>query len=70
MQEIGLIILEYNGEGLLKAYNEGKHLAFIKKIIYNQYKSNTSPFWKVYRKNNTVELFDENYLEEDYEDND
>lgn len=69
MQEIGLIILEYNGEGLLKAYKEDKHLAFIKKIIYNQYKSNTSPFWNKYRKNQTSELFDETYLEEDYEDN-
>lgn len=70
MQEIGLIVLEYKGEGLLKAYNEGKHLAFIKMIIRNQYNSKTSPFWKVYRKNQTEELFDETYLGEDNEDND
>lgn len=69
MQEIGLIVLEYKGEGLLKAYNQGKHLAFIKQIIRNQYKSETSPFWTKYRKNQTSELFDETYLNED-EDND
>lgn len=44
MQEIGLIILEYKGDGLLNAYNEGKHLAFIKQIIRYQYNSKTSPF--------------------------
>lgn len=70
MQEIGLIVLEYKGEGLLKAYNEGKHLAFIKQIIRNQYKSETSPFWTKYRKNSTLELMDEIYLGEDNEDND
>ena len=70
MQEIGLIVLEYKGEGLLKAYNQGKHLAFIKQIIKKQYRSETSPFWKVYRKNSTLELMDEIYLGEDNEDND
>lgn len=70
MQEIGLIVLEYKGEGLLKAYNEGKHLAFIKQIIKKQYRSETSPFWTKYRKNSTLELMDEIYLEEGYEDND
>lgn len=70
MQEIGLIVLEYKGEGLLKAYNERKHLAFIKQIIRNQYKSETSPFWTKYRKNSTLELMDEFYLGEDNEDND
>ena len=70
MQEIGLIVLEYKGEGLLKAYNQGKHLAFIKQIIKKQYRSETSPFWKVYRKNATLELMDEIYLGEVNEDND
>jgi len=68
IQEIGLIILEYKGEGLLNAYNEGKHLAFIKQIIRYQYNSKTSPFWKIYRKNQTLELFDETYTEENEND--
>ncbi len=70
MQEIGLIVLEYKGECLLKAYNQGKHLAFIKQIIKKQYRSETSPFWTKYRKNSTLELMDEIYLGEDNEDND
>lgn len=69
MQEVGLIIIEYRGEGLLKSYKEGNHLAFIKMIIRNQYNSNTSPFWSKYRKNQTSELMDEFYLGEDNEDN-
>lgn len=68
MQEIGLIVLEYNGKGLLKAYNEGRHLAFIKMIIRHQYNSKTSPFWYKYRKNQTEELLDEIY--NNNEDND
>jgi hypothetical protein len=65
MQEIILIILEYKPESILDtAYASGSYLGLIRRIIYNQYKSCTSPFWKKYRKNSRIEseYFDETTL--------
>lgn len=63
IQEILLIVLEYKSEELLTSlYAKGRHLAFIRKIINNQYKSTTSPFWYKYRKDVGVE-FDEEMLD-------
>jgi hypothetical protein len=51
MQEIFLIILTFKPAGALqKAYAKNEHLPFIKKIIMNQYNSQTSPFYKTYKK--------------------
>lgn len=50
-QEIVLIILESKDESaVVKAFNKGEHLPFIKKIIMNQFNSTTSPFYKQYKK--------------------
>lgn len=57
MQEICLIILEYKPESALdEAYKNGKHLPFIRRIITNQYCSNTSPFWTKYRKRQSMQV--------------
>lgn len=51
-QEILIIVLTFKPAGALQktAYAKGEHLPFIKKIILNQYNSNTSPFYKTYKK--------------------
>ena len=50
MQEVALIILEYKPESALDiAYAKNQHLPLIRKIITNQFKSTTSPFWAKYR---------------------
>lgn len=66
-QEICLILLEYKKPNLImSAYSKGEHLYFIKRIISNQYNSSTSPFWKKYRSEQTLELMEEIYNDEDY----
>lgn len=49
-QEIYLILLEYNQEKLQSIYDKGQFNFFLTRIIKNQYFSNTSPFFKKYRK--------------------
>lgn len=50
-QEIVLIILESKDDSaVVKAFNKGEHLPFIKKVIMNQFNSTTSPFYKQYKK--------------------
>jgi hypothetical protein len=50
-QEILLIILEFKPAGALqRAYAKNEHLPFIKKIIMNQFNSQTSHFFKKYKK--------------------
>jgi hypothetical protein len=69
-QEILLIILEFKEDGALqRAYKRNEHLAFIKKIIMNQFNSVTSPFYKNFRKFAAItktELIDD--TNEDYGD--
>lgn len=64
-QEIYLILLEYNQEKLQSIYDKGQFNFFLTRIIKNQYFSNTSPFFKKYRKyydmvddNNNVVMYD------------
>lgn len=64
-QEIYLILLEYNQEKLQSIYDKGQLNFFLTRIIKNQYFSNTSPFFKKYRKyydmvddNNNVVMYD------------
>ena len=55
-QEILLIVLEYKPESALdRAYGDGKHLALIRMIITNQWRSTTSPFWTKYRRFQAVQ---------------
>lgn len=59
-QEILLIILEYKPNSTLeKAYSKDEHLPLIRRIINNQYYSNTSAFYFKYKANNFVELNEE-----------
>lgn len=65
VQEIYLILLEYNQEKLQSIYDKGQFNFFLTRIIKNQYFSNTSPFFKKYRKyydmvddNNNVVMYD------------
>lgn len=50
VQEIYLILLEYNQEKLQSIYDKGQLNFFLTRIIKNQYFSKTSPFFKKYRK--------------------
>lgn len=65
VQEIYLILLEYDQEKLQSIYDKGQFNFFLTRIIKNQYFSNTSPFFKKYRKyydmvddNNNVVMYD------------
>lgn len=50
VQEIYLILLEYNQTKLQEIYDKGQLNFFLTRIIKNQWCSNTSPFYKKYRK--------------------
>lgn len=50
IQEIYLILLEYNREKIIELYNNKQLNFFITRIVKNQWMSNTSPFYKKYRK--------------------
>lgn len=50
IQEIYLILLEYNQTKLQEIYDKGQLNFFLTRIIKNQWCSNTSPFYKKYRK--------------------
>lgn len=65
VQEIYLILLEYNQTKLQEIYDKGQLNFFLTRIIKNQWCSNTSPFYKKYRKyynmvddNNNVVMYD------------
>lgn len=70
-QEVLLIVLEYKPESALdRAYQDGKHLGLIRRIITNQYRSTTSPFWTKYRKWQTLQVqINEDILGEGEENN-
>lgn len=67
-QEIMLIVLTYKPDGpLLKAYEKGEHLPFIKRIIMNNFNSKTSPFYKKYKLPMSMLELIEEITKEDYE---
>lgn len=70
-QEVLLIVLEYKPESALdKAYSKGKHLGLIRRIITNQWRSSTSPFYMKYRRFKTEQINEETFEDEDhYEEN-
>lgn len=62
MQEILVIILEFKTDSTFyRAYAEGNHLPFIKKIITNQWQSSSSQFYYKYRKF-TLEELNQDYI--------
>lgn len=50
IQEIYLILMEYDRGKLEELYSNRQIAFFIARIIKNQYNSSTSPFYKKYRK--------------------
>lgn len=58
VQEIYLILLEYDQEKLEAIYEKGDYNFFLTRIIKNQWCSTTSPFYRKYRK--YYEYADEN----------
>lgn len=61
VQEVYLIMLEYDREKLKQIYEKGEINYWLTRIIMNQYCSNTSPFYKKYRK--YYDFIDDNNLE-------
>lgn len=59
IQEIYMILLEYDRQKIIEMYERGQLNFFITRIIKNQWCSNTSPFYKKYRK--YYEYADDNY---------
>ena len=58
IQEIYLILLEYDREKIIEMYNNKQLNFFLTRIIKNQINSVTSPFYRKYRK--FYEMTDEN----------
>ena len=63
IQEIYIILLSYKEEKIIEMYNKNQLKFFIVKIIQNQYNSNNSPFYKLYKKYYT--LVDGNIINND-----
>jgi len=49
-QMVYVILLEYDEEKLLDLWTNGQMNFFIARIVINQYRSTSSPFYKLYRK--------------------
>lgn len=73
-QEIYLILLEYNKEKIIEMYENKQLNFFLTRVIKNQWMSNTSPFFKKYRKyydvvdgnvQGNVDVEDDEYTEVD-----
>lgn len=54
--EISLILLEKDAKLICDLAEKDELKFYIKRIVYNQYKSKTSPFYVKYRKNNHNDL--------------
>lgn len=50
VQEIYMVLLEYDQSKLRDIWDKGQFNFFLTRIIKNQWCSNTSPFYKKYRK--------------------
>ena len=50
LQEIYLVLLEYEEDKIIKLYNNNQLKFFIVRIIQNQYFSKNSPFYTKYKK--------------------
>lgn len=59
VQEMYLILLEYNENKIIELYNKNQLKYFLIRICVNNYKSTTSPWYKKYMKYNK-ELINQN----------
>lgn len=53
VQEIYLIVMEYDNDKLNKILEKKQINFWLTRVIKNNWNSNTSPFWKQYRKFNS-----------------
>lgn len=60
VQEIYMILLEYNKDKIIELYNKKQLRYFIVGIVSRQYNSCTSPFYKKYKK--YYQYIDGNYV--------
>lgn len=60
VQEIYMILLEYKKDKIIDLYNKKQLKFFIVGIVSRQYNSNTSPYYKKYKKYYTI--IDGNYV--------
>lgn len=63
IQEVYVILLEYKPEKIVDMYEKKQLKYFIVGVLQRQYHSNTSPFYKKYKKYYT--LVDGNYINND-----
>ena len=68
IQEVYVILLEYRAEKIIELYNNKQLKYFLVGILKRQYHSNTSPFYKKYKKYYT--LVDGNYINNENNDMD
>ena len=68
VQEVYVILLEYRAEKIIELYNNKQLKYFLVGILKRQYHSNTSPFYKKYKKYYT--LVDGNYINNENNDMD
>lgn len=68
IQEVYVILLEYNPEKIIELYQKKQLKFFIVGILKRQYHSKTSPFYKKYKKYYT--LVDGNYINNENNDMD
>lgn len=68
IQEVYIILLEYNPKKIIELYEKKQLKFFIVGILRRQYHSNTSPFYKKYKKYYT--LVDGNYINNENNDMD
>ena len=63
-QMVYLILLEYDESKIIDLWEHNQINFFIARILLNQYKSSNSPFYKLFRKPDTVflHLFDEHEI--------
>lgn len=60
LQEMYMVLLEYNPEKIVEMYEKKQLKFFIVRIIQNQYNSKTSPFYRKYKK--YYKYIDGNYI--------
>lgn len=68
IQEVYVILLDYKAEKIIELYEKKQLKFFIVGILRRQYYSNTSPFYKKYKKYYT--LVDGNYINNENNDMD
>ena len=65
VQEIWVILLEYDSEKMQGIIDRGEFKFFLSRIMINQYHSKTSPFYTRYKKFNNMVAGNNLFFEED-----